>query len=57
MTFKDAYNAKKLTIRLLIVILFISVLPLSATEYLLNEQVTNQEALQTLKSITFWTWD
>ena len=57
MTFKKTYNTKKLTIRLLIVILFISVLPLSATEYLLNEQVTNQEALQTLKRITFWTWD
>ncbi|NRD75556.1 S8/S53 family peptidase [Shewanella sp. VB17] len=34
-----------------------SVLPLSATEYVSAEPVTNQEALQTLKRITFWTWD
>jgi hypothetical protein len=51
------YTTPRIIMRLLIAMLFFSILPLSATDHVPTDPVSDQEALQTLKRITFWTWE
>ncbi|NOH73206.1 S8 family serine peptidase [Vibrio pectenicida] len=58
MYYKFKYNKLNNVMKLLIAILLFYTFPLSASEYpFSNNQVENQAALNTLKRITFWTWE
>ncbi|GLT16530.1 hypothetical protein GCM10007938_03060 [Vibrio zhanjiangensis] len=58
MLYKFKYNKINNNLKLIIVILLFYIFPLSATEYpFSNDKADAQIALNTVKRITFWTWE